>query len=410
MIWTRGIAMSVLEIKENIFWVGAVDWELRDFHGYARAGKGTTYNAFIVRDEKISLFDTVNSRFKDEFLHNIENVVNPKDIEYLFVNHVEPDHSGCLVEIMERVRPEKIFCTAMGKQFMISHYHREDWPFEIVKTGDSVSLGQKTVRFIELKMLHWPDNLGCYLEQDQLFLSSDAFGHNLATSERFDDEIGFSQILEPLANYFANIILPYSDNVLKALNTIEEFGWNIDMIAPDHGLIFRSYSRDVLRTYRDFALQKAKPKAVIIYDTMWKSTEKMAHAIAEGLMQEGIIVRLFHMKSCHHSDVMAEVLDAQAVIMGSPTHNLGVLPYIAAMLRYMQGLKPKGKLGAAFGSYGWEKNSIQILVEGLEKMDMEIVGSYNVQNVPTETHLDECIEFGMNIAEAIRAKQAKIKD
>jgi flavorubredoxin len=397
--------MSVLEIKKNIFWVGVIDWELRDFHGYARAEKGTTYNAFIVRDKKVSLFDTVNSRFNDEFLHNIEKIIDPEEIKYLFVNHVEPDHSGCLVDIIERVRPEKIFCTAMGKQFMISHYHREDWPFEIVKTGDRVNLGQKTVRFIELKMLHWPDNLGCYFEQDRLLLSSDAFGHNLATSERFDDEIEFCEIRETLANYFANIILPYSDNVLKVLKTIEELGWDIDMIAPDHGLIFRSHSSEILKTYYDFAVQKAKPKAVIIYDTMWKSTEKMAHNIAEGLMEKGIIVKLFHMKSCHHSDVMADVLDTQAVIMGSSTHNMGVLPNISAMLRYMQGLKPKGKLGAAFGSYGWVKNSIERLIEELEKMDMEMVGSYKVQNVPTEANLIECKEFGMTISEAIRKKQ-----
>jgi flavorubredoxin len=331
--------------------------------------------------------------------------VDPKEIRYLFVNHVEPDHSGCLVEIVDLVRPEKIFCTAMGKQFMLSHYHREDWPFEVVKTGDSVSLGEKTVQFIELKMLHWPDNLGCYFDQDKLLLSSDAFGHNVATSERFDDEVGFSQIMAPLANYFANIILPYSENVLKVLKIIEDFAWDIDMIAPDHGLIFRTHTKDVLKAYQEFARQKAKPKAVIIYDTMWKSTEKMAQAVAEGLIEQGIIVKIFHMKSCHHSDVMAEVLDAQAVIMGSPTHNLGVLPYIAAMLRYMQGLKPKGKLGAAFGSYGWERNSMQYLVEALEKMDMEIVGSYKVQNVPTETHIKECREFGKTIAEAIRKKQ-----
>ena len=400
--------MSALEIKDNIYWVGAVDWELKDFHGYAKAEKGTTYNAFVVMDENISLFDTVSSRFNNEFLHNIGEVVNPEDIKYMFVNHVEPDHSGCLAEIIERVKPEKIFCSAMGKQFMISHYHREDWPFEVVKTGDTVSLGKKTVHFIELKMLHWPDNMGCYFEQDKLLLSSDAFGHNLATSERFDDEIGFSQMLEPLANYYANIILPYSDDVLKALKTIEDLGWDIDMIAPDHGLIFRSHTGDVLKAYQDFAHQKAKPKAVIVYDTMWKSTEKIAHSIAEGLVEKGITVKVFHMKSCHHSDVMADVLDAQAVIVGSPTHNMGVLPYIGAMLRYMEGLKPKGKLAAAFGSYGWARNSINKLVEALEKMDMEVVGSYKVQNVPTEDNLNECREFGMTIAEAIRKKQAAV--
>lgn len=397
--------MPVLEIKKNVYWVGVVDWNLRDFHGYALARKGTTYNAFLVKDEKTALFDTVSSRFSEEFRDKIEELVEPSKIEYLFVNHVEPDHSGCLVDTVERVRPEKIFCTAMGRQFMISHYHREDWPYEVVKTGDSVSLGEKTVRFIELKMLHWPENLGCYLEQDKLLISSDAFGQNWATSERFDDEVDFSEIRSHLANYFANIILPYAGNVLQVLKIIDELGWEIDMIAPDHGLIFRSHTQKAIEAYREFALQTAKAKAVIVYDTMWKSTEKMAHAVAEGLIKAGISVKLFHMKACHHSDVMAEVLDAQAVLVGSSVHNQGVLPFIAGMLRYMEGLKPQGKLAAAFGSYGWEKDSTKVLTEALEKMKMEVIGSVKVQNVPRTEDIEACVELGKTVAQAIKKKQ-----
>jgi flavorubredoxin len=249
--------MPAVEVKENLFWVGAVDWNLRDFHGYALARWGTTYNAFLLKDEKTVLFDTVSSAFCEEFFDNIGQVVDPSQIDYLVVNHVEPDHSGCLVETVHRIKPEKILCSPMGKTFMISHYHRPDWPFEVLKTGDTVSFGRKTARFIELKMLHWPDNMGCYLPEDRLFISSDAFGHNWATSERFDDEVDFGEIRRHMAHYFANIILPFSGNVIKTLEQIESFGWEIETIAPDHGLILRKHPREAIAAYAEWAAQRA---------------------------------------------------------------------------------------------------------------------------------------------------------
>lgn len=395
--------MPTVEIKKDIFWVGTVDWNLRDFHGYSMAHKGTTYNAFLVKDRIPTLVDTVNSGAKEEFFEKIRALCNPSEIRYLIVNHVEPDHSGCLVDAVDMIKPEKIFCSPMGKEFMLSHYHRPEWPYEVVKTGDTISLGEKTVQFIELKMLHWPDNMGCYFKEDKLFISSDAFGHNWATSERFDDEVDFDELRSHLANYFANIILPYSANVLKALETIGQLGWDIDMIAPDHGVIFRSHVDEVLEAYRDFASQKAKKKAVLVYDTMWQSTMKMAYAIAEGLIEEGVSVKIFHMKACHHSDVMAEVLDAKAVIMGSPTFNRGVLPLMADMVRHMEGLKPQGKVGAAFGSYGWGAcESVSRLTEALASMKMDVVDSLKVKNIPTDDDLERCKQLGRTLAGAIR--------
>lgn len=398
--------MTVLEIKDNVYWVGSVDWHLRDFHGYALARQGTTYNAFLVKDEHTALFDTVNSRFLDEFVGKLRAVVDPARIEYLFVNHVEPDHSGCLVKTVELIQPKKIFCSAMGKQFMISHYHREDWPYEVLKTGDRVSLGKKNIQCIELRMLHWPDNLGCYVEEDRLLFSSDAFGHNLATSERFDDEVGFDVIRPHLANYFANIILPYAGNVLQALEQIQKMGWDIGMIAPDHGLVFRTHVSEVLAAYREFATQQIKMKAVVVFDTMWQSTRRMARAIVEAMVDEGISMKVFDLKACHHSDIMAEVLDAGAVLMGSPTHNQGVLPFVAGMVRYMEGLRPKGKIGAAFGSYGWgQGESVEYLIEAMERMKMDVVDSLKVKFLPTEEDLDRCAALGKMVAAAIRKRQ-----
>jgi flavorubredoxin len=398
--------MPNLEIKKNVFWVGAVDWNLRDFHGYAMARKGTSYNAFLVKDRKTALVDTVSGATKETFFARIQALTKLSDIDYIVVNHVEPDHSGCLVEAVERIEPEKIFCSSMGKEFMISHYHREDWPYEVVKTGDTLSLGEKTVQFIELKMLHWPDNMGCYFIEDKLLISSDAFGQNWATSERFDDEVDFVELRSRLADYFANIILPYSANVLKALEKIESLGWEINMIAPDHGLIFRSYAGKAVEAYRDFASQKAGRKAVIVYDTMWQSTGKMAHAIAEGLIGEGISVKILHMKTCHHSDVMAEVLDAGAVILGSPTYNRGVLPLMADMVRHMEGLRPQGKIGAAFGSFGWGGcESVSRLMEALEAMKIEPIDSLKVKHVPTGHDLERCMDLGRRIGRAIQERE-----
>lgn len=393
--------MAALEIKDNIYWVGVVDWGLRDFHGYSMARKGTTYNAYLVRDEKTALIDTVDSRFDEALFNQIESVTDPAEIDTIIVNHVEPDHSGCLERMVEIIQPEKIFCSPMGKAAMISHYHHEDWPYKVVKTGDIVSLGRKTVRFIELKMLHWPDNMGCYFEDDALLISNDAFGHNWATSERFDDQVHFEELRRHLAHYFANIILPFSPQVLQALQKIRDLGWKIDMIAPSHGLIFRTHTDKVIAAYGAFARQEIQAKAVIVYDTMWKSTERMAYAVAEGLNREGFTVKVMNMKACHHSDVMFEVLDAGAVLFGSPTHNNGVLPMIAAMLRYMEGLRPRGKIGAAFGSYGWSGESVKHLTKALENMDMQVVGSLRVKHMPSRAAIHECVELGRSVGEAV---------
>lgn len=309
--------MQPVEIKKDIFWVGAVDWSLRNFHGYSLARQGATYNAYLVKDEKTALFDSVAATHTQEFLQCLGKVVDPADIDYLVVNHVEPDHSGALPRLVEIVKPEKIFCSPVGKQFLLSHYHREDWPSEVVPSGSTLSLGRRTVHFLETRMLHWPDSMFSYLPGDKLLISSDAFGQNWAAGERFDDQVDLQTLLELSAAYYANIILPYSPLVQKLLGTIKDLGWEIDMIAPDHGFIWRSHVADIVGMYDKWSRQIPTRKAVIAFDTMWKSTELMAKAIAEGLIAEGINTRVMHLKSVHHSDVMPEIMDAQAVLFGS---------------------------------------------------------------------------------------------
>ena len=292
--------MRAVEIKPNIFWVGAIDWNVRDFHGYSTY-KGTTYNAYLIKDKKIALFDTVKKSHTSELLHHISQLTDPEKIDYLIVNHVEMDHSGSLPEVVQRVKPEKIFCSKMGKKAIMDHFHPTDWPLVEVSSGDSISLGEKTVQFLETRMLHWPDSMFSYLPGDKLLISSDAFGQHFATSERFDDEVNHTELMEQTAKYYANILTLYSPLVRKLLKNVQEMGLEIDMIAPDHGLIWRSHINDVIAAYDKWSQHKGQRKALVIYDTMWHSTEIMAEAIVETLEQAGVDAKPMHLRKWHRS-------------------------------------------------------------------------------------------------------------
>ncbi|GAB6177131.1 FprA family A-type flavoprotein [Desulfobaculum senezii] len=400
--------MRPVEIKKDIYWVGCVDWNGIDFHGYSIARHGTTYNAYLVKDEKITLFDTVKPEFRDEFLATLAQVVNIEDIDYIVANHLEPDHGGLLADLVELAKPEKIFCSPMGKRAIEAHFHPEGWPIEAMKTGSSISLGQRTVQFVETRMLHWPDSMLSYIPEDKLLITNDAFGQNIASSERYADQLDRGFLKRRMMEYYANIVVPYSPVVEKTLDGVHELDLDVDMVAPDHGAIFRG-KEDVefaMQTYREFAEQKPTNRAVIVYDTMWHSTEKMAKAIADGLMDEGVEVRLMHLKSYHHSEVMTEVFKSGAVLMGSPTHNNGILPLVADMLTYMKGLRPQNKVGAAFGSFGWSGECVKTITEWLESMSFEVVDPVKTKHVPAKESLEECLELGRAVGKALKAKLA----
>ena len=396
--------MKPVEIAKNIHWVGALDWNVRDFHGYTTT-KGTTYNAYLVRDEKIALFDTVKEPFKDDLVQNIRQVLGSPKIDYIIVNHVEPDHSSSLPALMDVVKPEKIFCTSMGKNTLLEHYHREDWPYEVVKHGQTIRLGQRTVKFIETRMLHWPDAMFSYLEEDRLLLSSDAFGQHWCTSERFDDEVDPSELMKHASKYYANILLLYSPLVKKLFEAVGKMGLEIKTIAPDHGLIWRSHPAKILQAYDTWSDQKPKQKALIIYDTMWHSTEKMAHAVGGGLAEEKVSVQLLDLKTNHRSDIMTEVLDAGALIFGSATLNNGMLPRMADMLHYLRGLRPQNKIGAAFGSYGWSGEAVSLMNQAMEEMKIRVVDpGMKIKHFPTDKDLGTCEELGRKIGKALKEK------
>ncbi len=394
--------MEVREIKKDIFWVGAVDWSVRDFHGYSTY-RGTTYNSYLMLDEKKVLFDTVKKNMKGELIHRIRSIIDPKEIDYIVVNHVEMDHSGSLPDIIDLVKPEKVICSQMGKKALLDHFHREDWPYQVAGPGETISVGKHSITFLETRMLHWPDSMFSYIPEEKLLISSDAFGEHLASTERFDDEIDQSVLMHEAAKYYANILTLYSPLVKKLLKKVGEMGIEIDMIAPDHGIVWRKDPGKILDAYSRWCVHEGTNKALVIYDTMWHSTEMMAKAVADGIESRGVSVKLMDLRVNHRSDVMTEVLDAKAIALGCPTLNNGLLPRMAGFLMYMRGLRPTNKFGAAFGSYGWSGEAVKLMNKAMEDMKFDLIDpGLRVKYVPDHSHLKECVELGKKMGQAVR--------
>ncbi|PHR30638.1 MAG: MBL fold metallo-hydrolase [Desulfotalea sp.] len=393
--------MSNNELAKGVHWVGAVDWDIRDFHGYSTY-KGTTYNAFLVVDEKVTLFDTVKRSHMGDLLRNIRAIIDPTKIDYIVVNHVEMDHSGSLPELMDLIKPEKVFCSPMGKKALIDHFHKPEWPFEVVKSGTEVSLGKRTVQFIETRMLHWPDSMFSFLKEDGILFSSDAFGQHLASSERFDDEVDLSIVMKESTKYYANILYLFSPLINKLLKSIADMNLDIKMIAPDHGVIWRTHQSKILAAYDKWSKNEADKKALIIYDSMWHSTETMAYAVNDGLLEAGVSTNMVNLQVHHRSDVMTQVLGAKAIILGSSTLNNGLLPRMAGFLMYMRGLKPTNKIGAAFGSFGWSGEAVGLLNTALTDMKIDVIeDGLKIKYVPDEEKLEECREMGRRVGKAV---------
>ncbi|MCD6405902.1 MAG: flavodoxin domain-containing protein [Planctomycetes bacterium] len=386
------------KVTKNVWWVGAIDWNMRNFHGYA-TDRGTTYNAYLVIADKVTLVDTVKAAFKDEMLARIRSVIGDcTKIDYIISNHSEMDHTGCLMDTIAAVKPEKVFASLMGVKGLSAHFHT-DYPFSAVENGGELELGGARFSFLETRMLHWPDSMVAYLPAHKLLFSQDGFGMHLSSSERFADELNEAVLEQEAARYYANILLPYSALVGNLLAKIADLGIEIDILAPDHGPIWRREIETILNLYSKWAVQKPARKAVIVYDTMWHSTEKMALAIGEGLAEGGISVRMLSLGTARRSDVITEMLDAGALLVGSPTLNNQMFPTVADILCYMKGLKPKNLVGAAFGSYGWSGEGARQVADILQSMGVDLVGEpLAVQYVPDGRALAECRALGLEIA------------
>jgi anaerobic nitric oxide reductase flavorubredoxin len=397
--------MDQITLAENVYWVGAIDWNIRDFHGYI-TNRGTQYNAYLIRDEKIALVDTVKHNFTDALLKNISSITNPDNVNYIIVNHVEPDHSSALPDVAKKLKNAVIVTSERGKDAIIEHYGAEGFKFQTVKTGDKLSLGSKTLAFIEAPMLHWPDSMFTYVVEDKILMCNDAFGQHFASSQQFDGEVDPSVLMEEAARYYANILMPFGALIGRKIAEVTQMGIAPAIIAPSHGVIWKDNPGKIVKAYLDWSSgANVKNKIVVVYDTMWNSTDKMARAITEGAVSEGVEVKLMKLRAATTTEAMLEILDAKAVIVGSPTLNNQMFPTVAAFMNYVTGLKPQNKLWSFFGSYGWGKGAVKDMTEAAKKAGFVVRESaIEVRFVPDAQDLKQCFELGKQIAAEVKAK------
>jgi flavorubredoxin len=388
----------MINLKDGVYWVGAIDWDIKNFHGYI-THRGSSYNSYLVISEKIALVDTVKSTFYEDMLRHIKEIIDPSKIDYIIANHAEPDHSGSIKKIINEAPKAKIISSERGKPTLEKYY--QDLEIKTIKDHPTLDLGTKTLNFVPVPMAHWPDSMVSYIPEDKLLLSNDAFGQHIATSKRFDDEIDNCLLWQEAATYYANILMPLHRSVGRAINALANV--DIDMIAPSHGVIWRKDVAGIITAYNRWVKGETEKQAIIAYDSMWHSTEKIAIAISEGIASEGIKVKVMNLTSNHRSDVMAEILDSKAVLVGSPTLNNHVFPSVAGFLAYMRGLKPMNKIGGAFGSYGWAGGAKRFVEEqmklaGINLIDNDLDFSYK----PSEEELVKSFEYGKTIARKIK--------
>ncbi len=388
-------------ITEYVTWVGKVDWELKNFHGHEYSTwRGSSYNSYLVRDEKTVLIDTVWQPYDKEFVSRLKQEIDLKDIDYIIMNHNEIDHSGALPELMREIPDTPIYCTANGAKIIKGHYHK-DWNFVTVKTGDTLQIGKHTLTFVEAPMLHWPDTMFTYMDGENILFSNDAFGQHFATESLFNDMVDTSELFEEATKYYANILTPFSKMVSKKIDEVLSLQLPVSMICPSHGVIWKNNPLQIVEKYIKWAGDYQENQVTIIYDTMWNTTRKMAEAIADGLTKEKptLTVKLLNASMEDKNDIITEVFKSKAVLIGSPTVNNGYMHSIAGLLEMIRGLKFKNKKAAAFGSYGWSGEAVKLLHEELKKAGFEILeDGYRSLWVPEEPELKALTEFGRVLA------------
>lgn len=389
--------MSAVKISPGIYWVGAIDWNLR-FCGSYNTPRGTTYNAYLIVDEKIALIDSVKNGFENEMLARIKEIIDPVKIDYVISQHAERDHAGAMPELMKVATRAKVIATKAGKSSLFANYG-SDWGAKVVKTGDKLELGKKTLMFIEAAMLHWPDSMFTYLKEDGILFPNDAFGQHIATHKRYYDEVGFAA-MEEATKYFAVIVSVYSPIVQNKIKEIEDMGIDIKMIAPSHGVIWRE-PKTIIDDYKKWSSGKAGRKVTVVFDTMWQSTETMAQEIVRGISHENVEVCLFNLRTSDWSMIIKDVIESRLIVVGSPTLNMGMYPTVGGFLTFLKGIRPSNKKAAAFGSYGWGKGAVKTINGELEKMKFTVLESLEIQYVPRKEDLTTCFEFGRRLTKQI---------
>lgn len=396
--------LNAVKISDQVYWVGAIDWKVRNFHGY-QTPRGTTYNAFLILDEKVTLIDTVKAPFTSELLARIRSVIDPAKIDYIVSNHAEMDHSGALPEVIKAVRPEKVFASVIGAKNLKAHFG-ESLELTEVKTGDALKLGKRTLHFVETKMLHWPDSMFTYLDTEKILFSQDAFGMHMAGSQLYADQYN-PYVLECEAKkYYANILLHLSPKVADLLKQLPSFQFELAMIAPDHGPLYRRDLNWIIDLYKKYSAQPLGRKAMVMYATMWGSTEKIAGALLDGIVSTGVEAELAPLAVLDRSALITKMLDCGIVAVGTPTMNNQMFPAMADVLTYMKGLKPKNHIGFAFGSYGWSGEGAKNVQADLAALgfEMPFEQPFSVKYVPTVADLEKARNAGVELGRQLLAK------
>lgn len=392
------------KITDKVTWVGKVDWELTTFHGdELSTHRGSSYNAYLVHDEKVALIDTVWKPYDREFVENLKKEIDLKDIDYIIMNHNEIDHSGSLVELMREIPDVPIYCTAKGEAIIRGHYH-QDWNFVNVKTGDTLSLGETTLTFIEATMLHWPDTMFTYLSGENILFSNDGFGQHFASNSLFDDDVDLCEVMYEAEKYYANILNPFSMMAKKKVNDILAMNLPINLVCPSHGVIWRKNIPLIIEKYLAWADAYQTDQVTIVYDTMWQSTRLLAQAIADGIsaVSPSTTVKLLNAAHDDKNGILTQMFRSKAVLVGSPTVNNGFTYAIAGILEMAKGLKFKKKKAAAFGSYGWSGEAPKLIAEHLQKAGFELVGEgFRTLWVPDAQALAQATEYGKEFASSL---------
>ena len=393
----------VVKLKEGVYWVGVTDWAIRNFHGHELSThRGSTYNAYLIMDKKIVLVDTVWGPFAEQLVENIRELVDPAKIDIVVANHSETDHAGALPVIMRHAPNAEVVVSKNGLTSVQGHFH-ENWKFRKVSTGDKINIGTNDLVFVEAPMLHWPDSMFTYLTGHNILMPNDAFGQHYATGFRFNDEVDQEELYEEALKYYANILTPFSDRVIKKIDEVIALKLPVDMIAPSHGIIWRKDPLQIAMKYKEWAAQAPEPRAVILYDTMWDGTKHMAEAIGDGLAEAGVDYKIFNLAVSDRNDVLVEVFRARTILVGSPTINNGPLPTIMPVLTDIKGLKFKNKVGAAFGSYGWSGEAVKAIEEHLAASGIHIIrDGIRFKWQPRPEELDACRAFGSELGEVTK--------
>ncbi len=392
-------------IKNNVFWVGKTDWEIRKFHGNEYSThRGTTYNSYLIKEEKIALIDTVWKPFSKEFVKNLSKEIDLDKIDYVITNHAEIDHSGSLPELMEMIPDKPIYCTANGVKSIKGHYHK-DWNFQVVKTGDTLDLGNgKQLIFVEMRMLHWPDSMACYLTGDNILFSNDAFGQHYATEYMYNDLVDQNELFTECLKYYANILTPFSALVDEKIKEVLALNIPIDIIATSHGVIWRDNPTQIVEKYLAWANAYQENQITILYDTMWDGTKRMAEAITKGILEinKQVNLKLFNIANSDKNDIITEIFKSKMILVGSPTIGGGILSGVAEIMEIIKGLRFKNKKAAAFGCYGWSGESIKVLSELLKKSGFSVINEgIRVLWNPDDESINKCIEYGKEIAKLL---------